>query len=46
MSAGDNCRIAQGMWGLYIHHDCLAHKYDLLPEYVKGSFDSRKQETV
>lgn len=39
----DNCRIKAGRWGLYIHHECPAHKYDTGPEYIPGTFDSRER---
>lgn len=41
MSDGDNCKIKPGTWGLYIHHDCMEHKYDSAPEYIPGTFESR-----
>lgn len=44
MSDGDNCRIRPGVWGLYIHHECNAHKYDSRPEYIPGTFDSRDKK--
>ena len=44
MKDGDNCRIKPGTWGLYIHHDCTAHKHDTYPEYIPGTFASRKPE--
>jgi len=37
----DNCKIKPGTWGLYIHHECEAHKYDTRPEYIRGTFESR-----
>jgi len=39
----DNCKIRPGTWGLYIHHECAAHKYDSAPEYIPGTYESRKK---
>lgn len=41
---GDTCRVKPGRWGLYIHHDCPAHKYDAFPEYIPGTFENRDKE--
>jgi len=46
MNDGDNCKIKPGRWGLYIHHDCNAHKYDSYPEYIPGTFDSRDKKVA
>jgi hypothetical protein len=43
---GDNCKIKPGVWGLYIHHECRAHKYDTAPEYIPGTFESRDRKAA
>jgi hypothetical protein len=37
----DKCKTRPGPWGLYIHHECDAHKHDTFPEYIPGTFESR-----
>jgi hypothetical protein len=43
MRDGDNCKIKPGTWGLYIHHECNEHKFDTFPEYIPGTYESRKK---
>jgi hypothetical protein len=43
---GDNCKIRPGRWGLYVHHECTAHKHDSTPEYIPGTFDSRDRNAA
>jgi len=45
MNDGDRCKVKPGTWGLYIHHECAAHKYDSYPEYIPGTFESRDRNT-